>query len=258
MSAPELSQYYSSNDDDGRAYKHPLTGEKVPSVTTVLKMADKAGLAQWAADQAVIWCVANWHLLGSRSDEDAYRSGRWRWKNVRDERAQVGTGVHETIEAIHTGSWDFPELDDEQRRIMGQWDALNAEFEITPVLSEFTVWSPGRYAGTADGLWDVTDRVTGESWRCLVDIKTSRSHWPEHDYQLAALASAPILMQKGEDGVWVELPAPEFDRVAIVHLREDLHEIIWVDNIAENFAVFEGYLAVWEGKQRLKQLVKGV
>lgn len=257
VSAPALAQYYSEKDDDGRAYKHPLTGEKLPSVTTILKMADKSGLAQWAADQAISWAVLNWHLLGARSNEDAFKAGRWRWKDVRDERAQVGTGIHETIEAIHTGSWEYPELDEEQQRIMLQWYMLNEEYDIEPILSEFTVWNPGVTAGTADGLWKITDKRTGESWTVLVDIKTSKNHWPEHDYQLAALAKAPILMVQAEDG-WVEAPMPYFDRVAIVHLREDRHEIIWVDNIDENFDVFMGYVQVWRGKQRLKELAKEV
>lgn len=247
---PELAQFYSEKDDDGRVYKHPLTGEKLPSITTVLKMADKAGLSQWAADQAMSWAVANHHLLGSRSDEDAFRGGRYQWKKFRDERAQVGTGVHEAIEAEHTGSWDYPQLDDEQLRIMEQWRALNEEHEIVPVLSEFTVWFPGKYAGTADGLWYIDGVLT------LVDVKTSKNHWPEHDAQLSALANAPILMSKDMAGVWSELRMPKFDRVAIIHLREDKRQIIEINNLDLHFKAFMGYHEVFTAKQALKEREK--
>lgn len=252
MTAPKLAQYYSEKEDDGRAYKHPLTGEKLPSITTILKMADKAGLSQWAADQAVNWCVKNWHLLGARSDEDAYKAARWQWKNVRDERAQVGTGVHETIEALHTGSWDFPTLDEEQDRIMEHWYMLNTEYVIEPIMSEFTVWNAGLYAGTADGYWSI------DGVKCLVDVKTSKNHWPEHDAQLSALFHAPVVMIEGPLDVWKEVPAPEYEKVAIIHLREDKHEILWVEDMDLHFDKFMGYHQVYTATQALKKRGKDV
>lgn len=250
MAKPELAQYYSEKQDDGRAYKHPLTGETLPSVTTVLKMADKSGLAQWAADKAVEWCVINWHLLGSRSDEDAYRAARWQWKNVRDERAQVGTGVHEAIEDEHAGTWNMPDLDEEQERIMLQWEQLKIEHEIIPLRSEFTVWSHGKYAGTADGLWYIDGKLT------IVDIKTSRNIWPEHFAQISALLNAPVIMDKSEDGTWSESPMPEVEGAALIHLREDRHEIVWAEDLDLHFEKFMGYHKVWEATQEIKARVK--
>ena len=234
MGKPELA-LFAKQDGTGRAYKHPFRvdgdGKPLtsPSVTTVLGLVDKPALIQWAADRTLDWAVDNASLLFVKEKEAAKKWGRYRWADVRNERAEVGTGIHETIEAQHTGSWNFPVLDDEQVRIMQQWDRLNEQYEFVPHRSEFTVWSLAErngvlldYAGTADGLWDITDLSTGESWENLIiDLKTSKNTWPEHWTQLSALYNADYIMDKTDDK-WteVELPANK-SGTAIIHLRED-------------------------------------
>lgn len=257
MTQPKLSKLSlwgepSSNPKvEGRAYRHPITGERYPSVTTVLKMADKSGLAQWAADNAMKWAVQNWMLLSERSDEKAYNLGRFQWNKVRDERAEVGTGVHEYIEAEHTGSWDFPELDEEQEQIIERWEEFKAEHTVTPILSEFTVFNEkAGVMGTADGLWDI------DGVRTLVDVKTSRNHWPEHDAQLAALANADVWFDESEEMGWVERPRPEFDAVAIVHLRADLQELIPVTDLDLHYQKYLAYKTLWDCTQELKARAK--
>ena len=186
MTKPELA-LYAKQDGTGRSYRHPFReGDDgklltAPSVTTILGLVDKPALIQWAADRTLDWAVENASLLLSKSDDDAHRWGKYRWQDVRDERAEVGTGVHETVEALHTGSWNFPTLDAEQHRIMAQWDLLNERYLITPHRSEFTVFGelndPSKiWAGTGDGLWDIIDQETGEAWDNLViDLKTSKN-----------------------------------------------------------------------------------
>ena len=266
MGAPTLSQWGDANAyKEGRAYKHPGTDERLPSITTILKMADKGGLAQWAADCAMDWAVKNWSLLGQRSDEDALKAGRYRWKDVRDERAEVGTGVHEAIEAIHTGSGVFPFLDDEQDRIMEKWDEFNFVHHAVPVYTEFTVWWADHYAGTGDGLW----LIDGELW--LIDIKTSKNTWPEHFCQLAALRHAPHAMIRVDEGTegavshkdkekniswWsqVDNPALQADKVGILHLREDKWELIEVENLEIHQEIFNGYEQVHYAKKKLQAI----
>jgi hypothetical protein len=257
-------------NDNGK----PLT---VPSVTTVLKLEDKSALIQWAADQSILWAVDNWFLLGSRSSEDAFSAGRYAWSRVRDSRAQVGTGIHETVEAEHTGSWNFPELDPEQKQILEQWKLFNEEWIVEPVLSEFTVWSHEHdYAGTADGLWDLTNRQTGESFRSLIDIKTSRNLWPGHLMQLAALKNADVRMVKAKpdavknstgtwpEGSWIEVPNEKADRVHLLQLRApeydkydkvtkpafyDLHEVTDLDLHWDKFVCYRN---IWSANDELK------
>ena len=274
MTKPELA-LWASEAGTGRAYKHPFRATEEldskgepkpmtsPSVTTVLKLVDKSGLSQWAADMTVQWAIDNASLLIGKSDEDAKKWGRYRWTDVRDERAEVGTGIHETIEALHTASWEFPLLNDEQHRIMEQWELFNERYEVTPHLSEFTVWSLGYdYAGTADGLWDILDRETGEFYEnVVIDLKTSKNTWPEHWMQLAALRGADVIMVKAEDGTWSERKMPETAGSAIVHLREDKNELLIATNEdlhAIRFKKFCAYRSIWELSKQEQAAVRAI
>lgn len=251
MTSPKLAQYYSEKDGDGRRYKHPFTNEYVPSVTTILKENPK-DLAQWAANLTLQWCIENAASLLGSSDEQGTRRGRYRWKDVRDERAGVGDGVHGWIEAEHKGLWEFPVLNEEQQAIIEQWEQLKMVHVIEPIHTELTMWNAGRYAGTADGLW----RIDGELK--LIDLKTSKNHWPDHDYQLSALAHCPTALPEVSDNTWEEIENPahvsKIDGAAIIHLRADKWDIIPVDHLAENFAVFEGLEKTWYAKNRMKNL----
>lgn len=272
MTKPELAQY-AKQDGTGRAYQHPFrtvgdSGKLLtsPSVTTILGLVDKPALIQWAADRTLDWAVENASLLFVKGEEDAKRWGRYRWADVRDERAEVGTGIHETVESLHTGGWNYPVLDDEQQRIMAQWELLNQRYTITPHKSEFTVWGglgtlPGQdWAGTADGLWDITDNQTGEMWHnVVIDLKTSKNTWPEHWLQLSALYHADVVMVKQEDGTWVEEQLPKGDGTAIIHLREDKFSVTIesdADLLALQYAQFMAYRGVWQTKKAVEQFVK--
>ena len=269
MPRPELAQYYNANTDDGRAYKHPFRlGEDgkpltSPSVTTVLKLVDKSALAQWAVNLTIEWAAEHAQELLGRSTEQGVRAGKYRWKDVRDERAEVGTGIHETIEAEHRGLWTFPQLDAEQQQIMAQWRLFNERYEVTPLRSEFTVWNfTFDYAGTADGLWIITDRRTGERHLCVIDIKTSKSTWPEHWMQLSALRNADVLMEKVEDR-WVEIDPNDVHGwkdagVGIVHLRADHNEFITItpEEVRMRYAQFAHYREIWDLNKQIEGLSK--
>lgn len=271
MSKPELAQYAQA-DGTGRAYKHPSRkGEDgkpllSPSVTTILKQVDKPALIQWAADRTLDWAVDNASLLLSKSDEDAKRWGKYRWQDVRDERAEVGTGIHETIEMLHTGGWNYPVLDEEQQMIMDQWFGLNERYEFTPHMSEFTVWgnlnTPYHYAGTGDGLWDILDRETGVFYNeMFIDLKTSKNTWPEHWLQLAALWGSDVIMAKDSDGNWNEASYDHdaSDGVAIIHLRADKAEVKLETDKELNLlrkAQFDNLARSWYGNKAVEEYVK--
>lgn len=264
MGKPKLAGFPNENDGDGRYYTHPLTKERLPSVTSILKLVDKSALVQWSVNLAVDYCVRNVDKLLSMSVERGINAAKYRHKDVRDERAQAGTNVHEAIEAEHTGSWDVPELDAEQLRIMDRWHEFNETHDIKPYLSEFTLWNAGISAGTADGYWEITclhDPDTDGNYcmgkeagpfLCLVDIKTSRNTWPEHMYQLAALWKSPVRMEEYEPDKWREVEAPVYEKVVIVHLREDLAELIEVLDLEENWEAFKAYRDAWGAKEKLK------
>ena len=229
-------------------------------------MVDKSALAQWASDLAIAWATVNWSLLGTRSDEDGWKAGRFRWKDVRDERAHIGTMVHEIIEADLNGEWVVPEPDSlEVAQAVAQWEQFKAEHVIEPLLVEVTLWSHTfGYAGTCD----IIIVIDGETW--LIDNKTSKGLWPEHEYQLAALASSDVAMVQQDDETWVEVEMPKIERYGFLHLRPDYHdplknihipafyELVEVpaEDIPYLFESFKAYLAAWNAKKATEGLRK--
>jgi hypothetical protein len=263
VTGPELAQYRGEGEGQGRAYRHPLSGVTVPSVTTALKAAAKDGIPQWAASLTLRWAHENRDALFNRDLADFVAGGKYQWTKVRDERAFVGTEIHEYIEADLRDSWDMPQpWDTEVLDMVAEWRKFRAEHSIVPHHIESTVWSHEHgYAGTFDWLGEL-DGVL-----CLADNKSSKSLWPEHEMQLAALAKADVLMVKAADGTWSELPMPKVQGYAFIHIRPRyLDPLMRIDeqafcrveyldpaDVDDRFSQFLGYLQAWKAEQAVKQ-----
>jgi len=196
MTAPKLASYYSEKQDDGRYYKNPFTGDTASSVTTILKQEAKDNLIQWSADRVAQFFAENPDFALTRTKEQAFQQTRFKANEFRDERAEIGTAVHEWVEADLNGGWDYPELwDDEVRQCAEQWRLFTTEHKVSPTMVEVTVWNEEEeYAGTLD----LFTYVDGVLW--LLDVKTSKNLWDGHEYQLAALERAEYaLVETTED-----------------------------------------------------------
>lgn len=285
MGAPKLTKLSlwgaASAYNEGRAYRHPVSGKQYPSITTILKLVDKSALIQWSVNLTVDWCVNNVDTLLAKSIEGGKAIARYRHKDVLNERAEVGTGVHEYIECEHTGSWEYPELDAEQTQIIEYWHEFAVDHEIEAILSEFTV-SDERvgYMGTADGYWKI--KCTHELEKgvdcfgspipvghlCLVDLKTSRNTWPEHYMQLAALDGANEWLIEVSDMVWEAQTPRLVDDVVILHLRADEYDeygrvskpgfakLKPVKNVDLRLAQFVSYANTWHITQEIAKTEK--
>lgn len=287
MSAPELSTRNSGMG--GRGYKHPHTGQVVPSVTTVLKAAATPAITQWAVDQTAAYAVANIDALMNRTEQQGY--GFLRWYHSRDplpleegmdlrnyhlgvlhDRADLGTAVHEWIEADLDTNRPFPEIRLEHNEPVAQmvdrWEEYKAEHKIEVLMIEVTVWHAELgYAGTFDLLAYVDGVLT------LIDFKTSRGIWDSHKQQLAALRGAATYMAKMPDGSWVEGDWTEYtdqiQKYGLLHIRPDdinakgefVPSFIQMDHIPQehldvHFKQFVGMLQYRQAELEIKQLVK--
>lgn len=239
---------------EARAYRDPRDGKHYPSITSILKLVDKSFLAQYSANKTMEWAVANWELLSQRSDEDGIRAGKYRWKDHRDERAMVGDGVHNYLEALQTGAWDFPELDPEGEQIVAQYEQLIQKYKIEPILNEVTVAdTDAGWFGTFDSYCLVDGVPT------MVDFKTSKSVQSEHKMQLAALSRAKVWFIETEDMKWDAVEPMRVDQAALFHLRSDHHELVIVDNLDLHKKKFDKYMELWylmEEERRLLKLEK--
>lgn len=252
----------------GRKKKSEVTGKDLqlvyPSVTTVLKQVAKPGLHQWIADQTAAKAVMSIPYLMAVSEEVGYGGLRFFWSKkaelvgsevrryydgVKDDAAELGTNIHEWLEADIDGLSPYPEPSAiETEEMIDAWYEWFAVHTVISHNQEFTcVNDTLGVAGTADADWSIRcdhegpclGQEPGQFVRTLVDIKSSRHTWNEHGFQLAALASAEIVMrevmsdhpgalkaEKTEAGQkvtswWVEDAPPVWERYALLHIRPD-------------------------------------
>ena len=265
----------------GSGYKHPLNGDVVPGVTTVLKKLDKPGVLQWAVDNTAAYAVANIDALMSRTEEQGYGFLRWYWKRdplqsddqdirnysngVLRDAADLGTLMHDWVAADH-GAQPYPDVTfapDYFWQMVAEWDKWQEENDVEPIFTETTFWSEQYgYAGTADGLW----RVNGKPM--LVDVKTSRNVWDEHYMQLSALGACDYALIESDNG-WEQMPIPGFKDYALLHIRPsdtDKHgnpmesfcrlEVAPSNEMGLHFEAFLGLLAVSDAQNLIRGLRK--
>jgi hypothetical protein len=263
----------------------------VPGVTTITGVTAKPGIVQWAVDQTAAYAVANIDGLLSRTEEQGWGMLRWYHKRTPDfdldelrnyhtgvlnDAAELGTSVHEWIEADMTDSFPpeikTPEMDE----MVGRWLEFKDQHTIEPLLVEATVVNREYgYAGTLDGFWLIDGVPT------LLDVKTSRNTWPEHYQQLAALDRAESLMVEveydypdsvpyvsaGQTTYWVEKPMPKAEKYAILRVRptdydndgnliESFCGLKEVQNLDLHFEGFLGALALKKYERQLNTVTK--
>lgn len=287
---PILAQWAKENEHEGRAYKDPATGIQYPSVTTVLKNTPKADMMRWAARVVAERARDRPDIVMGDPDKVVDRL-QYAPTDYRNERGWIGSGVHKAVEAELMGIFHMPDdFTVEQERMMDRLGEFLDQYDVEPVAMEVTVLipcgldrngEPMSVMGTLDGLWKVTDRWTGKSLNTLMDLKSSKGIWPEHEYQLAALSKAShwfeqvgskdaksefdpegdhkVLVHKHpqlKNTFWIKhegLPI-DVEQVRILHLREDGFAWQIVPDIEENFAIYCDYVGLWNNLKHLKDV----
>lgn len=213
----------------GRIYRDPVTGRRVPSVTTIIDAGyPKPKLIGWAARMAAEYAVENWDLLEGLTDAEKIQKIKAAHVRSADKASDLGTQVHAICEAWQKGK-PFPEWSQAADPYLTQFiDFLINKKPVFKFL-EVTLWSEGHeYAGTADWIADIGGKTV------FGDIKTGRSLWPEVGMQLAALGNAEYIIHS--DGTREEKPPPE--AYAVLHLRPRSWKLVYVDKIEESFSTF--------------------
>lgn len=224
MTQPKLAI---TQPDGSRRYVHPRTGEKVPSVTTCMKMMAKPVVENWKVTYTTRATVADWDHLNTLWDSDKTDLISTYASNYTGERSALGDEVHELCENMIAGKPASP------TKQADSYFSQFIDFVMTehPVFieSETTVFSrEHEYAGTLDLIM----RIGNETW--LADIKTSKAAYPENALQLAGLANADFILR--EDGV--EEPIPVINRRGILLLRPRSWKLIPVWEWDEAWAAF--------------------
>ena len=224
MTSPPLSQ---EQPDGSRLYRHPLTGELAPSVTTIISQINKPRLVGWSARLAAEYAISEWDSLGELSPYGRKEAIRYAHERERDKASDLGTQVHLAIEHFVNGE-PF-EHSKEVSPFMTSFTRFLMEKRPEFLRAETTVWNRTYgYAGTAD----IIAVIDGKTY--LADWKSGRSLHSEVGLQLSALAHGEfIITPEGQ-----ELEMPHIDAVAAIHIRPRSWRFAPVNCFEENFSAF--------------------
>lgn len=222
------------------------TGTRVPGVTTILSDGiPKPALINWAANATADAAINRWDELTAMPPARRLKTLQGARYEEKDLAARRGTEVHALAEQLIAG--EEVQVPDAIAGHVESCARFLDEFHFEHEHVEFAVASYRYgYAGTGDWIASVTLPLTADvpdDWRpyrggkirLLGDWKTTRSGiFGETALQLAAYRYADALLPS--DGG--ELPMPEVDACAAVHVRGDGYSLIPVAAGPEQHRLF--------------------
>lgn len=222
--------------DGSRRYVHPVTGEIVPSITTVMDVAiAKPQLISWAARQAGQYAVANWSSLSEMAPVSRAQEISGTHARTAQTAADKGDLVHDLID-----KWNKGKPMEVPRNVGGQVDQfVSFIMDRKPKFleNEVTVWSRTYgYAGTADWIAVIDGQTV------LGDNKTGKRVYPEVGLQLAALAHADFIIRP--DGT--EEPIPVLDALMVLHIRPRSWKLVRVVADDSNWSAFRAARTLYD------------
>ena len=198
-------------------------GTRVPGVTTFLRVLDKPALVKWANNLGLEGIDSNKYV---------------------DNLAEVGTLAHTMImaylkvEEVDTSDYSQTQIDLAENSFISYLEWAKPH-KIEPILVEEPLVSEVyRFGGTPD-LIAVVDGVN-----TLIDFKTSKALYPEHQIQVAAYWSLALEHSY------------EVSEVLILRIGRDADEgfeIRPVMNLRDNWELFTHCLAIYELQKQLKK-----
>ena len=177
-----------------RYYKCPITGAKLPSVTTITGQMDKPALVHWAANCAVDYILDNLSQDPScpyRTEElyPIIESARKNFRKVGKKAMDIGSAVHDAIERylIHGDEPQSPS-NEVLSAFLGflEWQDAHG-FEV--VATEKTVYHHD-YAGTCDLICKLDGKVFMVDFKTYNEESKSKPPYEEVKYQIAAYRHA--------------------------------------------------------------------
>lgn len=241
-------------------YKCHTTGAMLRSVTTILSQGSpKEALIHWAGKLVAETAMEHLPQLvrASRHPEQAREMTDWLKRahtRKKDERADLGTAVHNLIEAKVLGTPIPDELanDPEMRPYVTNFEAFVRDWQIEFTASEMVVADyDHQYAGTLDYL--LRSPLLARALGCPPDMdipgdtKTGgeldektydgnvRGVYPEAGVQMSAYRQARYGWLR--DGTRVEMP-PRHSVGVVLHLRPEGYRLYPVDCGDSVFAAF--------------------
>lgn len=227
-------------------------GENYYSVTTIIGGGlPKPALINWAKKFTAEYACDHLEALNALVKDDREGAVDWlknaAWRD-RDKKAELGTHLHEAMEAYVLGK-PFPRWDDAVAGRMLKFEKFLKDYEPVYEMTEATVFNKTyRYAGTLDAVVHLSGPPPGYY---ILDMKSGKAVYPEVALQLAMYRFAEFVGLP--DGS--EAPMPQVDGACALHLTD--HDYQLVDVLADD-AVFKTAMHVREVYRWQQELSKQV
>lgn len=227
-SKPVTSNAERFRKDSANGRMYGWGDETFHSVTTILGALGKPWLGAWAAKMVAEYAVdyrSEWESLPKAGAVRLLKGAPW---EKRDAAGDLGTAVHDAIEAVVLGQ-SRPEYPADVADRMSHFDRFLADYRPEFLASEAAVFNRRyRYAGTLDAIARIGEETL------LLDVKTSKDVYPEYALQLAAYRFAEFLGLP--DGTEAEIPAT--DGAAVLHISPTDYRLVRVRADEEVFRFF--------------------
>jgi hypothetical protein len=204
----------------------------VPSVTTICKLMDKPGLANWIAEQTIMAALTLPRQSGE-ADSDYIARIKEDSNDKRDRAAARGTALHTDIERWIAGK----EHGHQQHILNIQSELANIGVELSTGISEKSFAHPDGFGGKCDF----------HNQSVILDFKSKdrieegkRLAWDEHFIQLASYSYGLGLQNPRCINVFVGVD--DCKVVVVEHEPED---------IARGLQMFKLLLAIWKLKNQI-------
>ena len=246
---------------NGHFYRHYITKQSIPGVTTVLKCLPKDALESWKVKQAVTLALEGPDAWSQKPDD--YDLVTWlssAGSRVANKAAQTGTNAHDFAEKFMLGmDPDIESLKKAERKHVECFLQFVRDFAPEPILVEKVLTyidsKSGQplYCGTMDllaKLYWKRPEPQPEGWEdglaWLVDYKASSSQVrSSYALQASAYRHATHWLDH-ETGELVEMP--HVDRTAVILLNggttDRCYRMVGVDSSPVVFSVFKSLLRI--------------
>jgi hypothetical protein len=236
----------------GSGHAYYVDGEKVPGVTTVLKVLPMTALVGWAARVTAEYALDNWDALSGLKPSERLQALKDARHEARDAAARRGTEVHRLGERLAA-----PELDPETGEplpvkvpdeLRGHVEAYRDWLDtIQPsvLATELVVASRKHlYCGTVDLVADLPELLFDMQLippaRWLLELKTTASGvWPESALQATAYRRADVYVHPEHPDDEQPMDLLGIERAGVVWIRSDACELRPVDTSEELWEFFQ-------------------
>lgn len=196
----------------GQNHSYRLDGEKIPGVTSVIKVLDKPALVGWAAKQSASYAIENWAELGDLPlMERATKIEKARFDTTKKATTR-GHRIHEFGDRLSRG--ESVEVPDEYRGPAEAYAKFLDDWEMETVVTETPVChTEYRYGGTFDAI--------GRSPRLgqvMLDIKTGKGVYAETALQMAGYRFADLMID--------DEPMIDTDGAYVAHVLGDTVDLV--------------------------------